>query len=775
MPSQHLPKLIKDKYSHLALADPHFDRSAPIDMLLGADVFARIMDGKRVSIDDSLPVAYGSVFCWVLIGELPVQQYHCNTAVSLSVSLEGLVQRFWQLEEPDEAPTTFTSDGQCESIYASESRRDNSGRFLVPLPFIPKHRDETFPGSRNITERRFQNLERKLQNDDVLYTAYKHFMSEYETLGHMSVATEPGAYFIPHHPVFKSNCPSSKIRVVFDGSAKAASLLSLNQCLYAGPKLQLDIVDILFRFRLHQFVFTADVCKMYTQILVLPEYRRFQHILWRPSPLDELKEYQLNTVTYGINSAPFLALRVLRDIADNDCTGFLEVQLGLREQTYVDDICLGADTEDELLTLQSNLCSVLKRAGLELKKWSSNTVSVLEAVSPEDRVMESLSFDEDVCETTKVLGLQWDPAKDIFKFNGHSTTTVVTKWAILSTIARIFDPIGFLAPVTFYAKHILHEIWEEELAWDDPLPPRLCQNWKTFTDELPVLSAIKIPRYVATQRQSYVELCGFCDASERGFAAVVYLRVTVSDDDVSVFLLGSKTKMAPMKTVSIPRLELCASVLLARWMARILKMFDGKLTINGLYAWSDSQVALAWLMNSHVSFKVFISNRVHQVRQLIPSCRWLYVRSSENPADCASRGILPSELSVHALYWSGPTFLKNPSETWSMLVPSVPVEQLPEFKPVSLAVQVTSNKEWFCRFSSFLNMIKVVAWMRRFIGLCKKRTYSNNFLSREEINQSLMVIVQSSQQRWFPELILDLSRGRGAARPLSSLRPFLNS
>lgn len=179
-------------------------------------------------------------------------------------------------------------------------------------------------------------------------------------------------------------------------------------------------------------------------------------------------------------------------------------------------------------------------------------------------------------------------------------------------------------------------------------------------------------------------------------------------------------------------------------------------------------------MNSHVSFKVFISNRVHQVRQLIPACRWLYVRSAENPADCASRGLLPSELPVHALYWSGPTFLKNPIETWSMLVPSVPGEQLPEFKPVSLAAQITSNEEWFCRFSSFFNMIKVVAWMRRFVGLCKKRSYSNNFLSREEMNQSLMVIVQSSQRRWFPELILDLSRGRCAARPLSSLRPFLN-
>jgi len=341
------------------------------------------------------------------------------------------------------------------------------------LPFIPKHRNEVFPGSRNIAERRFQNLERKLQGDNILYTAYKNFMNEYETLGHMSIATEPGTYFIPHHPVFKPNCPSSKIRVVFDASTKSASQLSLNQCLYAGPKLQLDIVDILFRFRIHQFVFTADVCKMYRQILVLPEYRGFQHILWRSSSLDELKEYQLNTVTYGINSAPFLALRVLKDIADHECVEFPEVQNGLREQTYVDDICLGADNVNELLTLQSNLCSVLKRAGFDLKKWSSNTVSVLEAVPPEDRVMDSLTFDETVCETTKVLGLQWDPSNDIFKFDVHSTTTVVTKRAVLSTIARIFDPIGLLAPVTFYAKHILHEIWEEDLAWDDPLPQNL--------------------------------------------------------------------------------------------------------------------------------------------------------------------------------------------------------------------------------------------------------------------------------------------------------------
>jgi len=205
MPSHNLPKLLKDKFSHLALADPCFDRSSPIDMLLGADVFSRNMDGNRVSIDDSLPVAYGSVFGWVLMGKFSDQRNQDNSAVALSVSLEGLVQRFWQIEEPDEAPTTFTCDGHCESIYVSERTRDHRGRFLVPLPFIPKHRNELFPGSRNIAERRFQNLERKLLNDSVLYTANKNFMNEYEVLGHMSLTTEPGIYFIPHYPVFKPN------------------------------------------------------------------------------------------------------------------------------------------------------------------------------------------------------------------------------------------------------------------------------------------------------------------------------------------------------------------------------------------------------------------------------------------------------------------------------------------------------------------------------------------------------------------------------------------
>lgn len=158
-------------------------------------------------------------------------------------------------------------------------------------------------------------------------------MMEYETLGHMSVAPTSGTYFIPHHPVFKGDLKSSKLRVVFDASAVASSGWSLNQCLHIGPKLQQDIVDILLHFRVNQFTSTADICKMYRQITVLPKYRSFQHIFWWPRPLDELLEYQLNTVTYGLTCAPFLALRVLQNVADEDCSTSPEADTYVLELT----------------------------------------------------------------------------------------------------------------------------------------------------------------------------------------------------------------------------------------------------------------------------------------------------------------------------------------------------------------------------------------------------------------------------------------------------------
>ncbi|XP_060855050.1 uncharacterized protein LOC132932698 [Metopolophium dirhodum] len=459
------------------------------------------MDGRKVSIDSTLPTAFSSVFGWILIGPVPDRAncYYQSLPVSMTASIEGIMERFWHVEEPEDAPVTFTEEGCCEQIFRDEATRLTSGRFAVPLPF--RAPAETFVGSHEVATRRFDAIERKLSASPVLKSLYVNFMSEYIALGHMSVATSPGRYIIPHHAVYRPEVDPHKIRVVFDASARCFRGPSLNECLWPGPKLQQDIVDVLTRFRVHKYTFTTDICKMYRQILVLPEYRKFQHVLWRASPHDELREYELHTVTYGVNCAPYLALRVLQAIASTDCDGLDSVRNALEYQTYVDDICDGADTISDVLKLQSDLVSVLSKSGLELKKWASNTPAVLQAVPAADRACAPMPFGDDDGYGTKVLGLAWHPDQDYFCCAlSLEPSPVFTKRGILSLVARIFDPLGLFGPVVFLAKSIMQRTWRHGVAWEDPLPDDIHADWAAFVSELPSLLGVRVPRHIKAGR-----------------------------------------------------------------------------------------------------------------------------------------------------------------------------------------------------------------------------------------------------------------------------------
>ncbi|XP_008185462.1 uncharacterized protein LOC103310096 [Acyrthosiphon pisum] len=728
LPKQSLSTGVKERYSNLALADPYFDITAPIDLLLGGDVFASIMDGRKVSLDTELPCAFSSIFGWILIGSVPDCQTHPyqSIPVSMTVSIEGLMERFWQVEEPEMVPDTFTEDGQCEKIFCEQFARSTSGRFSVPLLFRSPVSSATFIGSREVAARRFEMLERKLSGNPKLKSLYDKFMSEYISLGHMSLAQSPGHYFIPHHAIFRPEIDANKIRVVFDASARGFRGPSLNQCLFPGPKLQQDIVDILTRFRVSKHVFTTDICKMYRQILIKPEHRKFQHVLWRASPRDAL-----------------------------------------------------ADSIAELLKLQSELICVLKRSGLELKKWALNTPSVLEAVPMDDRVTVPLPFESVEGYGTRVLGLEWHPEGDFFSCAlSLSPSPVFSKRGILSLVARIFDPLGVFGPSVFLAKVIMQRTWLTGLGWDDPLPADISDEWRSFVTDLPSLLNIRVPRYINSCQGAPCYLLGFCDASQRGYAAVVYVRMAGVSGIQSVSLIGTKTKLAPTKATTIPRLELNAALLLARWLRRIRDILSPQLNIIGVRAWSDSMVVLSWLQVPHESFKIYVSNRVHQVHTLLPECMWSYVESHNNPADCASRGIMPTALSQLGLYWQGqPLTLSDPSE-WDNPVPALPLSSLPEIQLVSCAARHdAAHTEWFDRFSDYDRMFRVVAYMHRFSDTCRRRTEPNPpaFLRKSELDRAARVLVVASQRVHFSVLLRELSdRSRISAKPLARLSPFVD-
>lgn len=341
MPTIPLPMSVRQQYQHLTLADPQFDIPAPVDMLIGSDVFPYVVCSKGEIIHTKgFPSALETLLGWVFVGTVyepddrPLQL--TSLSVSLAPTVEILLRQFWSVEESTQSSIPTTEDRMCETWFVKTTTRDESGRFCVALPFCDVvHTSGKGRFKRNwFTEdctlnhhglgdsyrnalKRLYNLESRLIKDLKLYDVYRQFMEDYVSLGHTKIATSPGRYFIPHHAVMKQDGDVSIIRVMFDASARSSSGASLNDVLCVGPKLQTDISDILLRCRLSKFVFTADIAKMHRQILVRPEDCAYQHIFWRYSPEHKVQEYELLTVTYGVSAAPYLAIRCLHELDSN--------------------------------------------------------------------------------------------------------------------------------------------------------------------------------------------------------------------------------------------------------------------------------------------------------------------------------------------------------------------------------------------------------------------------------------------------------------------------
>jgi hypothetical protein len=208
---------------------------------------------------------------------------------------------------------------------------------------------------------------------------------------------------------------------------------------------------------------------------------------------------------------------------------------------------------------------------------------------------------------------------------------------------RIFFPLGMFSPATFNAKLIIQRTWSSNISWDDKLPSDIMQEWAIFVDSLACLNPIKIPWHFNRRSGDRCLLLGFCDASQRGCAAVIYLRVLDDREDASVSLVDVKTKLTLIKSLTIPLHH-------ALWLHRVKCVIDAQLNIVGVHAWTDSTIVLSWLVNRHESFEVYMSNRVHKIHTLLPSCVWAHVSSVDNPGDCASLGVLASELPTLTLY-----------------------------------------------------------------------------------------------------------------------------
>ena len=783
---------------NLKLADPTFNTPGKIDVLLGADVLEDVMMENKIK-DNGLSVR-DSIFGWVVSG--PVKQTSESTLTSHHASIgpssdnDQSLTRFWELENVPEKRHLSSEEKQCEQHFDSTTTRKEDGRFIVEMPF--KEDCSQLGHSKASAMRRFLNLEKKLVHDPSLHERYSAFVKEFIDLGHLEkVPTKelenPRHFYLPHHCVLKEGSSTTKLRVVFDASAKTSSGLSLNDCLLVGPKIQEDLFNILTRFRFFKVAMSADVAKMYRQVELCMRDRDLHRLLWRFKPGEPVDIYRMTRVTYGVASSSYHSIRCLTECANFKDTHQL-VQDALRRDFYVDDILTGASSKEEAEILQDGLIATLKKAQFDLRKWTSSDPELVLRLPPEFReANEELKFlDEN--HTIKTLGIVWNPSSDKFIFtvshlSNNFDKETPTKRRMLSDIAKIFDPLGWLTPVTLQLKHLMQQVWQAQLGWDQQLPIELTTAYLDWRKKLVALKNIQLQRFCLSKEQhDRVTLHVFCDASEKGYAACVYVVAKDLDGGRSSTLLAAKSKVAPLKVQSIPRLELCAALLGQRLLASVVQGLSKiQLHIADKYAWSDSTIVLSWLQQEASHWSTFVANRVAEIQQ-DTDLHWNHVSTHENPADVASRGLCPSLLKEYSLWWQGPDWLITGIMP-EPLLPSITTEEKKKTatsaaKPAHvLAVEATSTRTSskdiidLSRQSSFTKAIRVSAYVRRFIARLKDKTITFPlYITTEESSNALMTLLRQEQAKFFEEEIDTLQNDVQVKKSsrLLKLYPFLH-
>ncbi|XP_011883742.1 PREDICTED: uncharacterized protein LOC105570900, partial [Vollenhovia emeryi] len=450
LPACSLKEHASSRFRGLPLADPQFTTSNPVDLILGAEVYGQILKSGVRRWPASRLVAQNTVFGWVVFGAVtadPARRaasaslLHCSTDPDLLKVMEG----FWRLEEiPSSLDKWDDEEQSCDELFSRTHSRNSEGRYVVRLPFkssLPEAARET----RGMALGSLRSMHRRFARDARLAQSYREFMETYESLGHMErvppeETANPSAWYLPHHAVVQCSGTAWKLRVVFDASRQTKGGYSLNHYMMKGPPLQRDLALILLNWRRYRFVFTTDIVKMFRQIGVVPADQDCQRIVWSPDPTVDPVDYRLTTVTYGTNSAPYLAIRTLLQLARDEGSRFPLGARCLENYTYVDDVFAGADDLALAVKKRSELVELLGLAGFPLDKWAANHPSLL-PIQP--RSVSSTRINDG--ESVKTLGIYWDSIQDAFRFDSlapKSTSDSVTKRVILSDISRLFDPLG---------------------------------------------------------------------------------------------------------------------------------------------------------------------------------------------------------------------------------------------------------------------------------------------------------------------------------------------
>lgn len=581
------------------LADSAFFKPGKVDMLLGAGVWASIVEPSIKKFKNNpLLLAQNTKLGYVVYGQtLEVSLNRSSyflTSPNEDIRLDELLLKYWNADDIPSVRKWTPDEERAEVNFVNTFRRDCTGRFVVTIP--RKLNAEPLGNSYRIAKACFLHVEKKMQRLPELKIKYKEVMDDYIRTGNMIRADplyDPSGrvYYMPHHPINFKEDSKGKFRVVFNASAASSNGTSFNDQQRSGPKLQADLLEIFLKFRLKRFGLTADIKQMFRQVRVAQEEWNFQRVFWRDESDKPLQEYVITVVSWGMTSAGYNSVRALRQCAIDGQTQFpLGARITLND-FYFDDMLSGAHSEEELMTAKIQITSLLHTAGFELAKWASNSKTISNGDADRDR---------NVPLECGILGMRWNLETDKLLLKTANiprsqSIDKITKRFVISSISKVYDPSGLVLPIIVSGKILQQKIWKEKnIDWDDELPPHLREQWYEFESNIHQLDTVEIPRWLGLHENDCLELHVFSDASEVAMGAVAYL-VCRNEESVVANLVTSRSKVAPIKGLTIPCLELSAAVMAAHLAPFVKQSFQMK-SINTFF-WTDSTIVLQWINN----------------------------------------------------------------------------------------------------------------------------------------------------------------------------------
>ncbi|XP_044759014.1 uncharacterized protein LOC123316831 [Coccinella septempunctata] len=637
----------------------------PIDVLVGADIAGKLFSRRKQYLDCGL-VAVHTLLGWTLMGKLK-SEYSSKTSllVTSMFSKNVSICDLWNLDVLGiQAPENSESQREQEKLvmehFLTTVKRRDDRRYEVCMPWIEGH--PPLSSNFDLSYKRLLHTVKKLKKDN-FYNVYDSVFDNWLAEGVIECSSEnepletssQSGHFLPHHPVYKPSSTTTPVRPVSDASSGAKNQPSLNQCLEKGINLIELIPSMILRFRLDKIGITADIRKAFLQIGLQENDRNFLKFLWYDKN-GKIKIYRHARVVFGVTCSPFLLGAVLefhlqetlRESIHEENSYSPEVISKLLKSFYVDNILISVQNEEALNQFIEQSTKILADGKFELRGWEHSL--------PENVEVEAKS---------NILGLIWNRKLDTLELSlewfDKMDVGLITKRTILSAAHKLFDPIGFSCPVTLIPKILLQRTWSTKLGWDLEVDEVVQELFLKWLQELPYLTSVKIPRWISldstilTTQSVHV----FCDASADAYAACIFLRTETGDGQVVLRLIEGKSRVAPIKKLTIPRLELLAATI----GVRIFRNFQTNYEINlQAFFWSDSSTVLSWIKRKE-NWKPFIWNRVEEIKRFSKPIDWYHVPGDMNPADLPSQGCSAKSL-ADGRWWEGPKWLCDPISQW---------------------------------------------------------------------------------------------------------------